>query len=114
MKTKTAKRAPAMLRDGMRRPLKSRALLGGVQRVYRFSNGYGASVIRNNEPGELASVGNENGEGLWELCVLGGQDMDVCYETPIGCAPNKGIGSLGPGGVNAILAAIEALPKAET
>jgi len=36
---------------------------GGIQRVYRFSNGWGASVVRHS-----FSYGHER--GLWELAVL--------------------------------------------
>lgn len=48
---------------------------GGTQRIYKFPNGYGASVIRH--PG---SYGFKN--GLWELAVLDGSG-DLCYSTPI-------------------------------
>lgn len=54
--------------------------LGGVQRVYRFPNGFGASVIR-----APFSYGNE--EGLWELGVLkfneDGSNWSLCYDTRI-------------------------------
>jgi hypothetical protein len=65
---------------------------GWEQRLYKFKNGYGASVVRHKD-----SYGNRNGEGLWELAVL--KDMgrntkmyddvewlktyDLCYDTPI-------------------------------
>lgn len=48
---------------------------GGTQRIYKFPNGYGASVIRH--PG---SYGFKN--GLWELAVLDSSG-DLCYSTPI-------------------------------
>lgn len=48
---------------------------GGTQRVYKFPNGYGASVIRHK-----GSYGFKN--GLWELAVLDSSG-DLCYSTPI-------------------------------
>lgn len=50
-------------------------ILGGVQKVYKFPNGYGASVIKHNH-----SYGGS--QGLWELAVLG-KDGELNYETPI-------------------------------
>lgn len=47
---------------------------GGVQRVYKFPNGYGASVIRHK-----GSYGYQ--KGLWELAVLFGGEL--CYDTEI-------------------------------
>jgi hypothetical protein len=50
--------------------------LDGQRRLYKFSNGYGASVIKNS-----ASYGNE--DDLWELAVLG-IDGRIDYNTSIG------------------------------
>lgn len=47
---------------------------GGVQRLYSFPNGFGASVIKHK-----GSYGFESGK--WELAVLKGED--ICYDTPI-------------------------------
>ena len=47
---------------------------GGVQKVYEFDNGYGASVIRHRGSYGFA-------QGKWELAVL--KDGDICYSTPI-------------------------------
>jgi len=47
---------------------------GGVQKVYEFDNGYGASVIRHQ-----GSYGFS--KGLWELAVL--HYGDLCYHTHI-------------------------------
>ena len=47
---------------------------GGVQKVYNFPNGYGASVIRH-----LGSYGYK--KGFWELAVL--RDGELCYSTDI-------------------------------
>ena len=54
-----------------------------VQYIYKFSNGYGASVVRHN-----SSMGNN--KGLYELAVLD-KDGSLCYDTPI---TNDVIGSL--------------------
>jgi hypothetical protein len=55
--------------------------LGGTQRLYRFPNGYGASVIKNS-----FSYGGK--EGLWELAVIRfADDADqkgrIAYDTRI-------------------------------
>lgn len=57
----------------------TRELNGGVQKLYRYKNNYGASVVRHP-----FSYGNE--EGLWELAVIKWNDDDtwkLCYDTPI-------------------------------
>lgn len=50
----------------------------GVQRLHRFDNNYGASVIR-----AIGSYGYE--DNLWELAVLKfeGSKWTLCYDTPI-------------------------------
>jgi len=62
----------------------------GVQRLFKFKNGYGASVVRHKH-----SYGGS--EGLWEIAVLKDmgrntqmyddvewlQNYDICYDTPI-------------------------------
>jgi hypothetical protein len=48
---------------------------GGIQKIYRFPNGYGASVIRH-----LGSYGYE--KGLWEVAVLNGAG-ELDYSTSI-------------------------------
>lgn len=48
--------------------------MGGVQKLYSFPNGYGASVIKHK-----GSYGGDN--GLWELAVLFNDEL--CYDTEI-------------------------------
>ena len=47
---------------------------GGIQKTYKFDNGYGASVIRHK-----GSYGYA--QGKWELAVLEGDEL--CYTSPI-------------------------------
>jgi hypothetical protein len=49
--------------------------LGGVQRLYQFPNGYGASVVSTPY-----TYGGEN--GLWELAVLNRHGV-LDYSTPV-------------------------------
>jgi len=57
-----------------------RPLFDGVQRLYRFDNGYGAIVTRH-----LGSYGGPR--GLWEVAVIVWNSVnngwDLCYSTPI-------------------------------
>jgi hypothetical protein len=48
--------------------------LGGIQQIWQFKNGYGASVIKHK-----GSYGGN--KDLWELAVLQGEEL--CYTTPI-------------------------------
>lgn len=70
-----------------------------MQHLYWFSNGYGASVIRNSY-----SYGHEY--GLYELAVL--KDGRLCYDTPI---TSNVIGYLTADEVAEHLQRIEELPK---
>jgi len=47
---------------------------GGIQYLFSFPNGYGASVIKHS-----FSFGNKNDK--WELAVL--KNSSLCYSTPI-------------------------------
>jgi hypothetical protein len=51
----------------------------GVQRIYKFPNGYGASVVKHKY-----SYGGD--KGLWELAVINNitdEGFDMCYNTEI-------------------------------
>ena len=55
----------------------------GVQKIYRFPNGFGASVIKAGGGGSwTGSHGAE--DGLWELAVIRweGEDWNLTYSTP--------------------------------
>lgn len=59
--------------------IKERSLFGGIQKIYKFENGYGASVIKHR-----ASYGGM--DGLWELAVilfLEEEKWKLCYTTEI-------------------------------
>lgn len=56
-------------------PKEEHKIHGGIQKIYRFKNGRGASVIKHE-----GSYGGD--KGLWELAVLDGED-DIDYDTPI-------------------------------
>ena len=73
---------------------------GGVQRIYKFPNGYGASVIK----GPYTYGGKK---GLWEVAVLKGEEL--CYDTDI---TSDVIGHLNDPEMDAILRQIERLPNA--
>lgn len=77
--------------------------LGGIQRIYHFDNGYGASVVRFTY-----SYGFE--QGLWELAVIkfNGEDYELVYDTEI---TSDVIGYLSEDGVDNLLTQIEALPS---
>jgi hypothetical protein len=86
------------------KPTRERQMNGGVQKVYRFANGYGASVVRH-----AFSYGGEG--GLWELAVLKFHGPDIYqyhldYTTPI---TNDVIGRITEDEVDALLDRIEQL-----
>lgn len=81
----------------------------GVQKIYRFDNNYGASVIRNSIGGIGASYGYE--DGLWELGVIqfyskDNDDYSLTYLTPI---TDDVLGHLTEENVNNILQRISEL-----
>jgi hypothetical protein len=71
---------------------------GGGQIIYRFPNGYGASVIRH-----AYSYGGT--AGLFELGVL--DDKGLCYDTPV---TEDVEGRLSPPDVDRLLLQIKNLP----
>lgn len=78
----------------------------GVQKIYRFKNGYGASVIRT----PMSYGGTSR---LWELAVIKFQsanilDYRLCYTTPI---TDDVIGYLNGKEVDVLLTKIEGLKK---
>ena len=81
---------------------RDRSFLRGSQRVYKFPNGYGASVITGGY-GDL--------EHPYEVAVLQFEDGDkyeLTYDTPI---TDDVIGHLDVDGVNNILNQIKELPN---
>lgn len=68
----------------------TRGCYDGIQYVFRFDNGYGASIIKH-----LFSYGY--GDDLWELAVLkfdGDETSHICYDTEltddvIGCLSDE-------------------------
>ena len=78
----------------------------GIQRLYFFQNGYGASVLKCEH-----SYGGK--QGLWELAVVIGKSSDcfrICYTTHI---TQDVIGYLDEEEVQELLAKIEKLPRAK-
>ena len=71
--------------------------MAGIQKVYKFPNGYGASVIKHK-----GSYGYS--KGLWELAVL--YEGELCYDTEI---TNDVIGNLNDPEVDNILGQISRL-----
>jgi len=54
-------------------------IYGGVQKIYKFPNNYGASVVRH-------SFSYGHADGLWEIAVILFDDdgtWDITYDTPI-------------------------------
>jgi hypothetical protein len=76
--------------------------MGGIQKVYSFPNGYGASVIKHK--------GSYGGNiGLWEVAVL--KEGELCYDTKI---TNDVIGHLNDPEVDRILTQIKELEPTRT
>lgn len=77
----------------------------GVHKLYRFDNGYGASVVRSR-----SSYGGP--KGLWEVAVIVwnsiNNDWNLCYSTPI---THDVIGYLEEDQVNTVLSFIEKLDE---
>ena len=77
----------------------------GVQKIYRFDNGYGASVVRFR-----GSYGGE--DGLWEMGVIEftGPNPDDFYLTYFTALTHDVLGYLNDADVEERLTAIAALP----
>lgn len=92
-------------------PTANRSSNGGVQHLYRFPNGYGASVVCS-----MFSYGGD--QSLWELAVIYWPDpenqdiynFDLTYETPV---TSDVVGHLNSEDVTELLTQIEALPAKE-
>lgn len=82
------------------RPIKSIDRPTGVQLLFRFPNGFGASLVNAR-----GSYGNELAVIRWE-----GDDYDLTYETPL---TDGVLGWLDADGVEAALDQIAALPAKE-
>ena len=83
---------------------KEKPLNGGIQKQYKFENGYGASVVQHS-----GSYGNE--DGLWELAVLkwvNENQYELNYSTEI---TDDVIGHLTEAEVEEILVKINELEK---
>ena len=72
--------------------------VGGYQLVYKFDNGYGASVVKHD-----FSYGGK--KGLYELAVLDNEGA-LCYTTPI---TEDVVGHLSMGEVDKLLVEISHL-----
>ncbi|WP_175878869.1 hypothetical protein [Burkholderia sp. BCC0097] len=85
-------------------PNTERPLNGGVQKIYRFENGFGASVVQH----EFIYGGDA---GLWELAVIkfNGDSWSLTYDTEI---TDDVIGNLAWIEVKDLLSRINALPAA--
>ena len=92
----------------MKAPFAIYSIHGGTQKLYRFLNNYGASVVCHS-----FSYGREY--GLWELAVVTFPDSTnfhrLCYDTPI---TSDVIGHLTETEVEKLLIEIESLPKIES
>ena len=84
-------------------PFETNRHSGGIQKKYKFSNGYGASVVRHD-----FSYGRE--EGKWEIAVLkfDGDKFSLDYSTPI---TDDVLGWQSDEDVENVLAQIEKLPQ---
>ena len=55
-------------------------ILNGVQKVYKFENGYGASVVCDD--GSYGGPYDEFEKNLWEIAVLDSEGV-ITYHTPV-------------------------------
>tara|TARA_B110000008_G_scaffold269252_1_gene298273 strand:+ start:370 stop:678 length:309 start_codon:yes stop_codon:yes gene_type:complete len=54
--------------------------LNGVQKIYKFENGYGASVVCHD--GSYGGPYDEFEDNLWEIAVLDSEGA-ITYHTPV-------------------------------
>lgn len=82
-------------------PFEVRDLMGGKQVIFRFPNGFGASVVRH-----FGSYGSS--AGLWELAVIAwsGKEFELTYDTEV---TDDVIGYLNPADVDECLRRIASL-----
>lgn len=87
------------------KPVFVKELFGGIQKIYRFKNDFGASVVKHPY-----SYGGE--KDLWELAVIewNGPYWSLCYSTPI---TDDVEGYLTDDEVEKILGRIQSLPMKE-
>jgi hypothetical protein len=69
-------------------PLKELPRFKGIQKIYRFENGYGASVVRSKLEGIEGYGTYTDNENEWELAVIkfngdAFNDFKICYDTKI-------------------------------
>ena len=57
-----------------------RPFLNGVQKIYKFKNGYGASVVCHD--GSYGGPYKPDGDNLWEIAVLDSNE-EITYHTPV-------------------------------
>ncbi len=79
----------------------TQAMNGGTQTVYRFHNGYGASVVNHSY-----SYGTEMAVILFSGPSM--EDWSICYTTPI---TDDVLGHLSPEDVERYLDLIQLLPS---
>ena len=74
---------------------------GGTQTIYRFDNGYGASIVNHQfSYGTEMAVVKFHGSSI--------EDFDLCYDTPI---TNDELGDLTNEDIQRYLTLIELLPS---
>lgn len=73
---------------------------GGIQTIYRFDNGYGASIVNHSY-----SYGTEMAVVRFNSSDL--EDFSLCYDTGI---TNDVLGHLSPADIDRYLGLIEKLP----
>jgi len=79
-------------------PVETSRLHGGIQYLFRFENGYGASLVNHS-----GSYGNEIAVIRWDE----NGEFDIVYDTPV---TSDVLGWLFPDEIESTLDAIKALP----